>query len=477
MSRIALFVCVCLVAVRPADAAPPNVVLIFADDLGINDLRCDGRQDHVTPNLDRLASQGARFTSAYCSMSICSASRAGLLTGKSPARLHLTTFLPGRPDTPAQRLLHPVIPQQLALEEQTLAERLRELGYATACVGKWHLGGPGHLPTDQGFDEYFPGQSDTRPGPDEGGKGEYGLTRRAIEFIESHREKPFFLYLPHNNPHVVLAARPELIEKHREAFNPVYAAMVETLDDSVGLLLDALDRNGLAENTIVIFTSDNGGLHVLETPNTPATHNTPWRAGKGYLYEGGLRVPQIVRWPGRIAPQTVDWPMVHADWLPTLLEWCGGAAPEGIDGVSIAGALTSGAPPAERAFCFHFPHYTNQGGRPAGSIRRGDWKLVAHYETGRVELFDLSQDPGEGDDIAAVNVDRAAALHDELTAWRDAVGAQLNVPNPAFDPALAEPIDAFDPSRVRAGRTAAEMAPLFEDWRDAMNAAVRAAQR
>lgn len=465
------------IALRGASAAErPNVVLILADDLGVNDLACYGRADHSTPHLDRLASEGARFTSAYCGLSICSASRAALLTGKSPARLHLTTYLPGRPDTPPQKLLQPSIAMQLPLEEVTLAERFKVLGYVTGCFGKWHLGGEGFGPLQQGFDEFGEAPANTMPDANEGGKGESALAAKAADFIARHKGESFFLYVPHNCPHVPLAAKPELVEKHAQAFNPIYAAMIETLDDSVGRVLAALAEHGLAEKTIVIFTSDNGGLHVLESPNTPATHNTPFRAGKGYLYEGGLRIPLIVRWPGRIAPRVVTWTTVGNDWTPTLMEFCGGEPPAGVDGRSIAGSLLANAEPEPRPFFFHFPHYTNQGGRPAGAVREGDWKLIEHYDDGRLELFNLVNDPGEEHSLTETESPRAAELQARLAAWRTEVGAQLNTPNPAYDAAWAKRIyEDIDTSRIVPRRTAAETAPLYEAWRAEMNAAVKAA--
>jgi arylsulfatase A-like enzyme len=468
-----------LAIVTDAPAAdPPNIVYVMADDLGINDLSCYGRADQPTPNLDRLASQGARFASAYCSLSICSASRAAIMTGKMPARLHLTTYLPGRPDTPAQKLLHPEIEMQLPLAEITIAERLKELGYATGCVGKWHLGGKGFLPTDQGFDEYFPGHADTMPSATEGGKGEYELTAHAIDFIARHKKGPFYLYLAHNTPHVILRAKPELVEKHKDAFNPIYAAMMETLDDTVGLLLAALDEQGLAENTIVIFTSDNGGLHVLETPNTPSTHNTPYTAGKGYLYEGGLRIPLIVRWPGKIAPRVIDWPMTLADWTPTFVELAGGATPEGLDGVSIAAPLLGGSNPTSRSFFFHFPHYTNQGSRPSGAMRDGDWKLIERYDDGLVELFNVQRDPSEKENLAEQEPARVDEMRKRLADWKVQVNAQENTPNPDVDlDWWKRTYDDIDTARLAPRRTAAETAPLYEAWRKEMNDAVRAAKR
>ena len=251
----------------------PNIVLILADDLGINDLGCYGRKDHRTPNLDRLASQGMRFTCAYTAQPICSPSRAAIMTGKCPARLNLTNFLPGRPDAPSQRLLQPRIEGQLPLEEVTIAELLKNAGYATGLFGKWHLGGPGFGPKEQGFDVAVSPPANTKPTLETGGKGEFAITAAAEKFIEDHRDRPFFCYVPHNNPHIPLAAAPELVEKHRDAFNPVYAAMIETLDDSVGRLMAKVESLGLTDRTIFLFTSDNGGLHVLESPGTPATYN------------------------------------------------------------------------------------------------------------------------------------------------------------------------------------------------------------
>lgn len=245
-----------------AQSRPPNIVFILADDLGVNDLGAYGRQDHPTPNLDRLAAAGLRFTSACVASPICSPSRAAIMTGRAPARLHITTFLPGRPDAPSQRVLHPPIRQALPLGELTLAERLHAAGYVTGLIGKWHLGGAGFTPRDQGFDSYYPGQATTKPSATEGGKGEHDLTREAERFIDANHERPFFLYLAHNTPHIPYAASQKLIEANPGAFEPVYAATVQTLDDSVGRLLAHLDRSGLRERTIVIFTSDNGGLHT-----------------------------------------------------------------------------------------------------------------------------------------------------------------------------------------------------------------------
>jgi arylsulfatase A len=457
----------------------PNIVFILADDLGINDLGCYGRKDQPTPNLDKLAKQGLRFTSAYAAASICSPTRAAILTGKAPARLKLTTFLPGRPDAVSQLLLHPAIAQQLPGDARTIAELLRAAGYTSACIGKWHLGGKGAPPTDRGFDLYHPGKALTEPSATEGGKGEYDLTRHAEKFIEDNKTRPFFLYLAHNNPHVQLNAKQALIDKHKDAFNPVYAAMIETLDDCVGRVVAKLDALGLAENTIVIFTSDNGGLHVLETGRTPATYNRPFRAGKGFLYEGGLRIPLIVRWTGHIKPdQTTDVPVISTDWTPTFLALAGVSSKDKYDGVSLAGLFTQGRAPPARPLYWHQPHYTNQGGRPAGAVREGSWKLIEHYENGACELYDLAKDLGEANDLAAKEPGRVADLRGKLEKWRRDVGAQSNSANPKFNAKLWRRLYLdVDSSRLTFEDKAATMAPKLEPWRALMNEVVNAKKK
>ncbi|MEA3208005.1 MAG: arylsulfatase [Chthoniobacter sp.] len=461
-------------AARSADPVPPNIVFILADDLGINDLACYGREDHHTPNLDRLAEEGMRFTTAYAAQPLCSPTRAAILTGKTPARLRLTTFLPGRPDAPSQRLLQAKTVPALPLDEKTIAELLKPAGYVTGCFGKWHLGGPGLGPKEQGFDWAVAGIPVTTPSATEGGKGEYALTEAAEQFIDAAKDRPFFLYLAHDSPHVPLAAKPELIEKYPDAFNPIYAAMIETLDDSVGRIMAKLDAFGLTNRTLFIFTSDNGGLHVPELPDTPATHNSPFRAGKGFLYEGGLRVPLLVRWPGKVVPGTRSAaPVISTDWLPTWLEAAGLPAAPGLDGVSLLPLLTGGEFPA-RALYWHFPHYSNQGGRPGGAIRSGDWKLIEHYENGRAELFNLASDPSESTDLSAEEPDRAGALRGQLAAWRQSVGAAENPPNPRFDSSLARALyEDVDVSNLDPETSAAEVREPLTDWRTTMDAVVK----
>ena len=465
------------VAARCADEARPNIILIFADDLGVNDLGCYGRKDHHTPHLDQLATQGMRFTCAYTAQPICSPSRAALMTGKCPARLNLTNFLPGRADAPSQRLLQPRIEGQLPLEEVTLAEMLKGAGYVTGLFGKWHLGGAGFEPQEQGFDVVFSPKANMPPTLENGGKGEFAITAAAAQFIEENRERPFFCYVPHNCPHIPIAAAPETIEKNRDAFHPGYAAMIETLDEAVGRLMAKVDELGLTNRTIFLFTSDNGGLHVLEFPGTPPTFNRPYRAGKGYVYEGGLREPLIVRWPGVVAPGSeFETPIVLTDLVPTLLEAAGVDTAKTVgplDGVSLMPVLRGESLPA-RTLCWHFPNYTNQGGRPAGAIREGDWKLIEQFEDGNVELYNLAQDVGETNDLAAAEPSRAAELRRKLADWRASVGARMPTPNPQFDAALHRRLYVEqDPSRLIPAATAAATEPVWKDWRQAMNAAVK----
>jgi len=452
----------------------PNILFILCDDLGINDLHCYGRQDHHTPHLDRLAQQGTRFTCAYCAQPICSPSRASILTGKTPARLHLTTYLPGRPDCTSQKVLHPQIEMQVPLAEKMLPEYFHEAGYATAAIGKWHVGGKGFGPLEQGFDVYHAGRANTQPSAVEGGKGEYDLTAFAEQFLETNKDRPFLVYLAHNTPHIPYDAQKPRIEANAQAFEPVYAGVIETLDDTVGRLLAKLEALGLADRTIVIFTSDNGGLHVPEGTHPKITHNTPYRAGKGFVYEGGLRIPLIVRWPGHVpAGRTMDAPILNTDWIPTLTELAGLPAPSGLDGVSVAALLTGRGPAPQRRLCWHFPHYTNQGSRPSGALRDGNWMLVEYYDEEAAELYDLSKDLRETQNLAAQQPDRVADMRAALAAWRKTVNAQGNRPNPDFDPAqygeLYVEVDAsrFEPAQADQ----AEWEKMW-NWRKAMNAAL-----
>jgi arylsulfatase A-like enzyme len=438
-----------------ADATPPNIVLIVLDDFGWADLGCYGSTYHETPNLDALARRGLRFTHGYAACPVCSPSRAAMMTGKYPARLHLTDWLPGRADRPTQKLLRPRILQQLPLEEITLAEALKPAGYTSASIGKWHLGGPPFWPEHQGFDRNVGG---TATGSPPGGyfrfqtpnlkarnESEYltdRLTEEAIGFIEANRDRPFFLYLPHYAVHIPLQARSDLLARYQskssagsEQHNAIYAAMIQSVDEGVGRILRRLDDLGIAGRTIVLFTSDNGGLSVKEGPNTPSTSNSPLRAGKGYLYEGGIRVPIIVQWPGVTRPGSVcDVPVSGQDLYPTILQMAGvaPATDQVIDGESLVPLLKGTGSLRRDALFWHYPHYSNQGGKPGAAIRQENLKLIEWYEDGRVELYDLAADPGEHRDLAGERPADAARLRDRLARWRESVVAQMPTPNPDY---------------------------------------------
>jgi arylsulfatase A-like enzyme len=465
------------VASLPAAETPPNIVILLADDLGINDLGCYGRKDQRTPNLDQLAAQGARFAQAYAAASVCSPSRAALMSGQSPARLKITTFLTGRADRASHRLLAAPINHNLPEGVPTLAQLLKPKGYVSAAIGKWHLGGKAHQPTDHGFDEYFPMRPNPGAESPQGGKGELGQAEAAVKFIERSKDKPFLLYLAFDNPHIPLAAPAQRIAANGQSFHPTYAALVESLDVAVGRVLKALDDQGVAKNTVVVFASDNGGVHVSELRETPPTHNGTARAGKGFLYEGGIRTPLIIRYPARLAAREVADPVVLGDLCPTLCALAKAPAPAVPDFRDLSPLLFD-SPPADakpRALTWHQPHYMNQGGKPAGAIREGDWKLIEQYEDGSLELYNLAKDPGERTDLAAAEPARVAALRGKLEAWRRSVGAAPLKPNPDFDRSRWERCFVkFDATRVVALPTSEAMRPLMAEWRQAMDDATRA---
>ena len=463
----------CLLPLGAAET-PPNIVILFADDLGINDLGCFGRKDQRTPNLDQLAADGARFTQAYAAASVCSPSRAALMTGQSPARLKITTFLTGRTDRSSHRLLSAPINLHLPAGVPTLAQLLKPKGYVSAAVGKWHLGGKGHQPTDHGFDEYFPGRANPGAESPQGGKGELGQADFAAKFIAQNKAKPFLLYLAFDNPHIPLAAPAKGIAANAQSFHPTYAALIESLDAACGRVLKALDENGLARNTLVVFASDNGGVHISELKESPATYNAPSRAGKGYLYEGGLRTPLIIRYPARLAPGVIAEPVVLGDLVPTICALTGATAPQVLDFQDLSPVLFDRKPLA-RPLYWHQPHYMNQGGRPGGVIREGDWKLIERYEDGGLELFDLVKDPGEKTDLAGAEPARVAAMRGKLEAWRRSVGAEGMKANPDFDRAAWEACFVkTDATRLAALPTSEAMRPVLAEWRKAMDDATKA---
>jgi arylsulfatase A len=435
--------CPCIAAAGGAGETKPNFVFILIDDMGQRDLGCYGSTFYKTPNIDRLAAKGMKFTDAYSACPVCSPTRASILTGKYPARLHLTDFIPGGPSKPSQKLLRPPFRHELPLEEVTLAEALKPAGYVSAAIGKWHLGKAGFEPEQQGFDFAFAGnQRGGEPDSKEQGKGEYDLTTQAEKFIEKNKSKPFFLYLPYWSVHIPLLAKQELVEKYEKRISPgqlqtnaTYAAMIESLDTCVGRITRKLEKLHLSERTIIFFTSDNGGLSVHEGPNTPATSNFPLRDGKGYLHEGGIRDPLIVVWPGvvKAGSQSQQTPMISIDYFPTILEMAGIKSHSQIDGLSFVPLLKQTGKFAHDALYWHYPHYSNQGGSPGGAIRVGDFKLIENYEDGRLELFNLKDDIGEQNDLSETMPDKVLQLEGKLDLWRRQVQAQMMLPNPDYE--------------------------------------------
>lgn len=440
-----------------APARPPNIVLFFVDDMGWMDLAVQGSDFYETPNIDRLARQGVRFTDAYAAAAVCSPSRAALLTGKTPARVGITDWIPGS-RYPHAKLSAPEFEQGLPAGETTIAEALKARGYRTFHIGKWHLGGRGSWPTDHGFDVNVGGGVNGQPAsfhypfghdkpnnywrvrflPDPGEPGAYltdVLTTQAERLIEESGDRPFFLYFPYYNVHMPLEAKPHVVRRFQTKApgalqkNATYAAMVSAVDDSVGRVMRTLDRLGLENDTLVVFTSDNGGVHGI-------TPQTPLRLGKGFYYEGGIREPLIVRWPGVAKPGGVAHQMATTvDFYPTFLQAAGAPIPKGLDGMSLVSALRRpSATTPERTLTWHYPHYHTAGRLPVSAIRQGRWKLLWYHEDQRLELYDLATDLGEKKDLAAAQPERAAALHAALRASLAEQGAKFPTPNPNHDP-------------------------------------------
>ena len=440
-------------------AKKPNIVFMLVDDMGWADGACFGSKFYQTPQMDSLALNSVRFTSAYAACAVCSPTRAALMTGRYPARLHLTDWIPGEGAPKNSRFQLPDWQEHLPLEETTLAGALKKLGYATCHIGKWHLGGGEFLPQHQGFDTniaggetghpasyFWPyGATDNEhrvPGLSERGGRPGGyltdqLTDEAVSFIEQNRGHPFYLNFCHYAVHAPLMGKQELIDAAADRpgadgqNNKVYYAMLRSVDESVGRIVKKLDELHLTENTIIIFTSDNGGAVHLGKP--PATSNFPLRNGKGSAYEGGLRVPLLVKVPGVTRAGAVcDTPVITMDFFPTLLELAGADQSAGrtaVDGASFVPLLHGEAAAPHPELFWHYPHYWNHGKVSPYSVARvGDWKLIRFYETGAEELYNLKTDLSETNDLAATNLELRRKLSARLDAWLKEVGAQMPVP-------------------------------------------------
>jgi arylsulfatase A-like enzyme len=438
----------------------PNIIFILADDLGWKDLACYGNPFSETPNLDKLAKGGIRYTQAYAACPVCSPTRASIMTGKYPAKLQLTNFIGGMRTDPQSPILPASFKPYMESRETTIPELLKQKGYTTGMVGKWHLGDQDSVaPWNQGFDysrmigknglDYYNYSiyidSYQKEFTDHG--TEYmtdKLTGYGVDFIKQNAKNPFFLYLAYSAPHVMIVPRADKLSKYfikyqnsAEKFNPNYAAMIESLDDGVGAIIQTLKEQGLLENTLIIFTSDNGGLGLDELGPIP-TSMAPLRKWKGHIYEGGTRVPAMVSWQGKIAPGKVsDTYFSSIDYLPTLCELAGiSSLPQNIDGISVLPMIMN--PQVEiaqtRPLFWHYPHFSNQLGRPAGSVRIGDFKLVELYESGKLELYNLKEDISESNDLSGKMKGKTQEMHQQLVEWRNKMNAQMPTASPGYKP-------------------------------------------
>ena len=429
-------------AAHSQSQAPPSVVFILVDDLGWTDVGFMGSDFYETPNIDALAASGVRFTNAYAATTVCSPTRASILTGKYPARLRVTDWIHGH-SRPWARLRVPDWTHRLRPEETTIAEVLARIGYDTVTIGKWHLGHDS--PEAHGFDANIAGDDRGQPPSyyapyeiptlKEGSDGEYltdRLTGEAVEFIEQHHERSFFLYLPYYTVHIPIEPKADKLEEYEAKEpgvahrNPGYAAMIKSLDEGVGRILSSLERLEIDDETVVIFTSDNGGLVLDSSEWGPITSNVPLREGKGSSYEGGVRVPLAIRWPGVTEPgRVVDVPAISTDFFPTIVDMVGitTAQAEDMDGESLAPLLRGGETLERNALFWHYPHYHPGGATPYGAVRKGDLKLIEFYEDERIELYNLKDDPGESTNLAETMPNQALVLRQALRRWRRDVGA------------------------------------------------------
>ena len=439
-----------------AFAAKPNIIYVLADDLGWTDVACYGSKYYETPNIDKLAAQGLRLT-RYHNCQNCQPTRAALMSGQYGARTGVYTVGGiGRFDWQSRPLRPVDNVTELPLDRVTIAQSLKKAGYATGMFGKWHLGeDKEHHPAARGFDEAIVSMGrhfnfNTIPKTPYA-KGTYladFLTDKAEDFIRRHKEGPFFLYLPHFGVHSPFEAKADLIERFKPKaavgghHNPTYAAMIASVDESVGRIMKLLDELKIADNTVLIFSSDNGGVGGYEREGIKkagdVTDNAPLRSGKGSLYEGGTRDPFIVRWPGRVQPSTAsDVPTIHVDVYPTLLELAGAPAPQGqvLDGESMVPLFQDASAHLKREAIYqHFPGYLGAGENmwrttPVGTVEVGDWKLMEFLEDHHLELYNLRDDIGETKNLAASMPEKAKELHTKMLAWRESVKAPMPTPN------------------------------------------------
>ncbi len=427
-----------------------NVVFILADDLGWNQVGYHGTKYYETPNIDKIAAAGIQFSDAYSANPVCSPTRASIMTGKNPARLHITDYIPGSP-YPYARLKNPVIRQNgLPLEEVTLAELFKQKGYVTGHFGKWHLNKdknyepdrPGD-PASQGFDEVFTSvKPEFTADPSSDAHHAREITKHSLEFIDKNKDKPFFCYVTHHVVHRPVMEKPELVAKYEAkegsddpVNNPVMGAMIETMDNGIGQILAKLEEHGLTEKTIVVFYSDNGGFEQLQKQD-------PLRGGKAMIFEGGIKVPMAIKWPGVVEAGTKsDVPVISDDFFPTFADILNvSEIDKDIDGLSLMPLLTGTGTLNRTELYFHYPHYHHLGYKPAGAIREGDYKLIEWFEEaamgkeGAYQLFNVREDVGEKNDLSAEMPELVEKLKKKLHDWRKKINAQEMDINPDYDP-------------------------------------------
>ena len=507
--RILTLLSFCLVGCddqQEAESRPPNVVFILVDDLGAHDLGYAGSNYYETPYIDRLAAQSMNFTNGYAASRVCSPSRASIMTGLYPTRHGITDWIGAKTDTAWRslnrhdKLLPARYVHQLSSDYTTLPEALKSVGYKTFFAGKWHLGDEGSYPEDHGFDINVGGFENgypaggffspyQNPKMSDGKKGEnlsVRLAQETADFIEAHQDTTFFAFLSFYAVHApIQTTQPKWQHYQQKAEeqgiadsgfvmervlpirvtqdNPVYAGLVSAVDDGVGIVMEQLKKLGLEDNTVVIFTSDNGGV---ASGDNYATSNLPLRGGKGYQWEGGIREPYLIRVPGlNQGGQTSDVPVNGIDFYPTILDLVSAdlTPQQSLDGVSLMPVL-QGQPMAERALFWHYPHYGNQGGEPSSIIREGDWKLIHYWEDNREELYDLRHDINEQQDLVAERPAVAQQLSKKLTQWLTETNAKIPVKDPIYDAKLDQQQDEYIARELLPELEAERRAMLSPNW-------------